>query len=392
MNMNKSILLISLLILAGVLQAQPDLNSVPNRIYNQEPLLVDGWSRVFKVVHIGDSHIQADWFSGQLRTLLQQQYGNAGKGLIFPYRQIRTNGPEGYSSVSRSTFTADKIVRCKSACDVGIAAYNAYIPVGDEVVFSLKNDSPTQYISILFQAGNPYGVTVNDDNDTSHYAIQQTPLYTISSYRTEVAPIFSIQANSNVNLNGVVASNGNTGVLYYTIGANGATFMHYNQSQLFFEQLRALQPDLVIVSLGTNESVSDISADSFNLQLSTFQQKLETVCGESSVYLYTTPADNYIRKATTVRKKVKGRWRNQRVVSYVNNHHLEEVRASIIDFCNNRHLMYWDLYEAMGGDESMKNWVRSGYAAKDHIHFSKGGYELQGKLLYEALQQILVNP
>lgn len=391
MNMNKGILLISLVVLTAVLRAQPNLGMAPNRIYNQEPLLIDTWSRVFKIVHIGDSHIQADWFSGRLRTLLQQQYGNAGKGLVFPYRQIKTNGPEGYSAVARAGFTADKIIRCKTACNVGIAAYNAHLPVGGEVVFSLKNDSSSQYISVLFQSANPYSITINDDMDTSHYAIQQTPLYTISSYRNEVAPVFSVQAQDAVNLNGVIANNGNTGILYYTIGANGATFLNYNQSDLFFEQLRALQPDMVIVSLGTNESVSEMTTDSFRVQLAAFQQRLEAVCGES-VYLYTTPADNYLRKAVTVRKKVKGRWRNQRAVSYVNNTHLEDIRGAIIDLCNSKHLMYWDLYEAMGGDESMKDWVRSGYAAKDHIHFSKGGYELQGQLLYQALQQILVNP
>ena len=37
----------------------------------------------------------------------------------------------------------------------------------------------------------------------------------------------------------------------------------------------------------------------------------------------------------------------------------------------------------------MKNWVNNGFAAKDHIHFTKSGYELQGDLFYKALQKIL---
>ena len=43
------------------------------------------------VVHICDSHIQADYFSGTMRELLQRKFGNAGRGLVFPYRAAKTN-------------------------------------------------------------------------------------------------------------------------------------------------------------------------------------------------------------------------------------------------------------------------------------------------------------
>jgi hypothetical protein len=45
------------------------------------------------VVHIGDSHIQADWFTGYVRRALQRRFGRAGRGLVFPYRAAGTHGP-----------------------------------------------------------------------------------------------------------------------------------------------------------------------------------------------------------------------------------------------------------------------------------------------------------
>ena len=41
------------------------------------------------------------------------------------------------------------------------------------------------------------------------------------------------------------------------IGVNGATYDDYNNTEIFFNQLPHLNPDLVIVSLGTNESFED---------------------------------------------------------------------------------------------------------------------------------------
>ena len=44
------------------------------------------------IVHIGDSHIQGDLMTNKIRKILQQKFGNAGRGLVFPYQLARTNG------------------------------------------------------------------------------------------------------------------------------------------------------------------------------------------------------------------------------------------------------------------------------------------------------------
>src|ERR1700722_15048738 len=52
---------------------------------------------VVRIVHIGDSHIQADILSGTVRNKLQQYFGNAGRGLIFPYQLAKSNAPADIS-------------------------------------------------------------------------------------------------------------------------------------------------------------------------------------------------------------------------------------------------------------------------------------------------------
>ena len=65
---------------------------------------------------------------------------------------------------------------------------------------------------------------------------------------------------SNFALNGIVLENDQNGIIYHAIGVNGARFSDYNKCSLFFDQIQALQPDLIIVSLGTNEAFGRLSA------------------------------------------------------------------------------------------------------------------------------------
>lgn len=46
---------------------------------------------------------------------------------------------------------------------------------------------------------------------------------------------------------------------------------------------------------------------------------------------------------------------------------------------------FWDLYEAMGGKNTMPLWVEKGLASKDYTHFTLKGAELIGNMLFEAL-------
>ena len=45
---------------------------------------------------------------------------------------------------------------------------------------------------------------------------------------------------------------------------------------------------------------------------------------------------------------------------------------------------YWDLFEAMGGRNSMPAWVEKGLAGSDYIHFSNKGAKIASQLFYDA--------
>ena len=60
--------------------------------------------------------------------------------------------------------------------------------------------------------------------------------------------------NDSAIFYGVSLENGRRGVLYHTVGLNGAQFIHYLRIDSFAEQINAVNPQLIIFSLGTNEA------------------------------------------------------------------------------------------------------------------------------------------
>ncbi|MFN8135017.1 MAG: hypothetical protein U0Z17_07275 [Bacteroidales bacterium] len=72
--------------------------------------LENGDSSQLSILHIGDSHIQADFLTRQVRTQFQQHFGNAGRGLVFPLRVAGTNEPTDYRSATNVDWATGKIV------------------------------------------------------------------------------------------------------------------------------------------------------------------------------------------------------------------------------------------------------------------------------------------
>ena len=47
------------------------------------------------------------------------------------------------------------------------------------------------------------------------------------------------------------------------------------------------------------------------------------------------------------------------------------------------HIAYWSMYDAMGGKNSMVNWVEKGLAGGDHVHFTRTGANHVGQMLFD---------
>lgn len=68
---------------------------------------------------------------------------------------------------------------------------------------------------------------------------------------------------------------------------------------------------------------------------------------------------------------------------------IELIRNAMKNAAFNTGSAFWDLYEAMGGRNSMVSWVQNkpSLAAKDYTHFNASGAKYVGEMLYNALMK-----
>lgn len=371
----------------------PEHNSIVNaevglRRFRQKLRLQPLSGRV-SIVHIGDSHLQADMFSGRVRRELQRTYGNAGRGLIFPYAVAGTNEPGSYRTTT-STAAQWQKRRVLSSADTTLL-----LPIGVSGITLATQDSGASFtlqiplvqlpdyrfdrLTLLHEKGpTAFNWQLTD--------AQQRPLATLpgkaaypaaytSRFRADsllrfvqFTAVRSSPTQTGAQLYGMVLENGQPGVLYHAIGINGAAVRHYNRAPLFFAQLACLTPDLLIVSLGTNDAYSaGFDAAKFAQELAAFMQQLRQRYPQADLLL-TTPPDSY---------------RNRRL----RNPDLLVLRDLLIRYCLSNNLAYWDFYAVMGGAGSMLTWHAQGLAQPDRVHLTPRGYQVQGLLLYKALQE-----
>jgi lysophospholipase L1-like esterase len=379
------------------LQARyPFLNTGANRIENAQiglqrfyeklvqlplqPAALPG-SRV-SIVHLGDSHLQADELTDEVRQQLQRRHGNAGRGLVFPYRLARTNGSSAYFTrlLGGSWRTRRLTGRPDTARWAGLSGLSVATNdsgAGFALRISLLRRPTGQFnqLTLLrqpgpaafdWQARTAGGRLLGTIPGAAPGVAQPLPLDSLRSY-VELRTTRAHASQTRALLYGLLLDNGQPGLIYHSMGVNGAAVRHYNQTPRYFEQLPALAPDLFIVSLGTNDAYSaGFDTAVFRRQLDTLVTRLRRRCPRADVLL-TGPPDSYRAR----------RYRNP---------DLARLRAVLRDYAQEHDLAYWDVSAVQGGYGSMRTWLSNGLAANDLVHFSSAGYRLQGHLLYLAIQ------
>ncbi|OPY77015.1 MAG: GDSL-like Lipase/Acylhydrolase [Syntrophorhabdus sp. PtaU1.Bin058] len=334
------------------------------------------------IFHIGDSHIQADFMTGVIRESLQADLGNAGRGLIFPYGLAKTNGPGDPKMTSNVVWRAQRsswpvgdmptgingfaISTSNPGATIDIAfsdntsAQNVfnkitlYCEKGPEAFEFQIAETTDAYDTLSLTESTPYTVTFTLSAPTSH--IRLAVRKTKATQRHAV-------------LYGISLENGKEGILYHTAGVNGASFKTFNESAYFIPHLNILKPDLVIISLGSNDvGESDFDPATFRAQIDELVQSILKDNPDVSILL-TLPPDFGKAGNTLLRQK------------------MSRARNVMIGYCKRNGQAYWDLYMVMGGYGSIGKWQKSSLVQKDAMHFRKAGYQLQGRLFFQALMK-----
>lgn len=339
--------------------------------------------RNINIVHIGDSHIQADYMTSVIRRNFHRHFGNGGRGLVVPLRVARTNEPNNFKTASKVSWKSKRCVSADETLAIGVggvtiqtnnAAANLEIYMND-----LWLDYSFNSLTLFFENDDhSYDFSIRDTGGKELARITSTPqdsMRNISRVAWERAvnaiDIQCVKTNrdqSHATIYGAVLQNSQPGVLYHTIGVNGAKFRHYNDSRLFAGQTKALSPDLFIISLGTNESIDYPHMDkSFSDHVNKFISSLREQ-NPFAAFIMVTPQDFFHQKSKI-------------------NPGVQQIREQIIKYAVENGLAFYDMYRATGGEYSASSWTENLLLSRDGVHLTRDGYEYQGNLFYHALMK-----
>ncbi len=369
---------------AGYSFVHQEINEIENRNYLdpvfQKLLLqrTQGGKKI-NIVHIGDSHILGDFLTREVRDRMQREFGDAGRGLLFPYKLAQSNGPKDFLAETNCRWIGANCQRDLSPeTNFGAAGFKLTTTNPNaELTFRMRDTatSESQYFTkvTVFQRKTAleYDLEVRDETSNQIAQLFIEDDYARSFYFDRPVGSVTIAAKKSnpkektLTLDGVSIENELSGVLYHSIGVNGAKFMDFARAKYFARQVADLEPDMVILSFGTNESQGTTETNYMRRTMEMLtSQILER--SPSTRILLTTPADSYLRGKGV-------------------NPHMANTSEVIRQFAREKGFALWDLYNFTGGENSSLLWKSNGLMTSDSVHYTKVGYILQGKLLYQSL-------
>ena len=396
-------------------------------------------NKVTQILFLGDSHIQADWITSFLRNKFQEKYGNAGRGLVFPYSVANSNGPDDFTSATNQTWENFRLVYEQDVFpQMGASGFVIGNQKESFLEIKFKNPEETFDKVIIFNDEKMNGEKFQlykENQSLSNFVSKSAERmkYTVSSGETfpELASKFYTTTTKLAQLNGVGiknpmegnsyqidkisfnynpdfenliekiadyqfsgdktlvqlsepqntflmktnAKNGNMfygfqflknvkkGVVFNTVGVNGATYGDFLKYSLQIEQLNSIQPDLVMISLGTNESLSSITKEDFQKNISDLVSKFKEQNPNLPILLI-SPTDNRLKS-----QKIK------ELVSWI------EESAQL------KKVAFFNLYEATGGSGYFKKALNKKEANTDGVHFLRPGYKFQAEKIWTAISE-----
>ena len=316
--------------------------------------LSESGSKVVRVLHYGDSQIEEDRMSQQIREALQSRYGGRGCGLM-PLAQTIPN-----KTVKQQLRMNGRFVQAAQ----GPRRY---------LVYGLKRDQRNDGLyGVMGQ------VTMMNDSlvkGSEELTAVCTPLIPTAAYtRWRVFADTSVHysfAGDTVSLSGRGAVYGlsqesETGVIVDNIpmrGCLGLVFTKMDKTQLetFYREQNVR---LIIMQFGGNAIPFNENPGTISGIVKGLRQQVQYVreCAPEASILFIGPSD--------MMRQVDGEWESYPMVPYMD----RLLRKMALE----ENIAYFSLFRWMGGTGSMQRWKEIGLAGEDGVHFYRGGARKAG--------------
>lgn len=346
------------------------------------------------IFHYGDSQIEGDRMTSYIRNRLQNKFGGNGPGMIpafdtynsMSFKQSRSENWKRYNAFAS---VSKEVPHKKYGSMVAFARFTPFY--ADSLLEDLPETeawielSPSRsaygnaktYNKVRMYYGNctskvdlsiyNNGELIQEDtliSDGKYHFIElhftETPnlKYVFKGKNSPDIYSFSCEGNYGVQVNNV-AMRGSSGTFFGKVD-QGLMQRMYNE----------LNSDLFIMQFGGNavpwvdsEKEADDVARFFKSQLYTIKKLRPNAC-----IIVIGPSD--------MSTKIDGEMKTYPILPYV----VKKMKQASLE----AGAAYWDLYAAMGGENTMAYWVEQGWAGEDYTHFTPGGAKVVSEMFYEA--------
>ena len=336
-----------------------------------------------KVFIMGDSHMQCEDFGSSLKQYFSDSLAisYAGRGFAFPYSLARTTHRSDMIFGPNSGWAGCRFTKESNVCDWGLTGWTAHFEKDSTTFFwtNSKGDFVEGDEILVFcpdRCAYSYRLSMYDSSGTKQtmFYNPKKGAYEGRVLKTNQKLYFDLVRNSTGSdfvIQGLLRKPVKSGLICGISGTNGARIDHYLQNPDFQKHLTQLDPDLVIICLGTNEAFStQFEPETGRSNISMLLSKIK-IASPNTAVLLVGPPDHCIKK----RKP---------------NPKTEQLNLLFSQIADDLDFVFWNQQKSMGGKGSIFSWYRKGLATKDLVHFTPAGYKKQAFLLGAAIKPTLL--
>ena len=332
-----------------------------------------------RIAFFGDSYIEGDIFTSDLRALLQDTLGGAGVGMVGATSitaGFRTTVKHKFSGWSTSSLVdAGK----KNHTQEGIMGMS-FVPTGNARVEYTGVNKPhldtfhrATILYSLAEGQSKVACTINGDK-TRTATLTASPRVQRYDIDDTIARIqFNFEANEQLRIHGISLEDPEGVTLdNFSLRGTPGTSLRYIPEATLRQTDSLLGYDLIVLQYGLNVMSANVT------KYTTYGKNMvETVehikrCFPRSSILLLSVGDRSMKKQG----------------AYATMPGVAAMVACQQSVCAQTGIVFWNLYEAMGGEGSMIHFVstKPPKANKDYTHLNFAGGKHLAELLYRALE------
>ncbi len=344
------------------------------------------------IFHYGDSQIEGDRMTGYIRQRIQQQFGGIGPGFIPAYNVYNTQSFKQKVSPNFKRYTAfwpPKMSSRRYGALLSSATFDvaysegpktplpteAWVEIAPSPSAFTRARTYSQVKCYYNSCYAPCSVKIYENDklihedslvaDGGHHVLPlsfgHTPVklrFVFSSTKSPIFTGFSLDGDVGVAVNNV-AMRGSSG---HDLSSSDAS--------IFAQMHREANTKLFILQFGGNSVHAFRDSSSVRYYISSLKNRI-----------------NYIQKLVPdaaiilIGPSDMSRLHDGIFETYP---YLPYTVDRMQKMCAENGVVFWNLFAAMGGKNSMPAWVAQGLAGKDYVHFSPRGASIASQYFFEA--------